>query len=76
MSGNDVLALLGAPSFRRQEPPAQIWQFYGGACVLDLFLYAQADALEVAHAELRSREPGLPPAADCMRQVLGERHRS
>jgi hypothetical protein len=75
MTGSDVLGLMGAPSYRRTEPPAQVWQFYGGACVLDLFLYQQSDDLAVAHAELRSRNAGQNPNADCMRQVLADRHK-
>ena len=75
MTGSDVLGLMGAPSYRRTEPPAQVWQFYGGACVLDLFLYQQSDDLAVAHAELRSRNAGQNPNSDCMRQVLADRHK-
>ena len=33
-------AMLGKPTLRRNEPPAEVWQYVAGRCVLHLFLYA------------------------------------
>ena len=70
MSGGDVTALLGKPSFQRKDADAEIWQYYGpaSACVLDLFLYPDQAATKVAHAELRSRSSGS--AGICLKQIL------
>lgn len=35
-----VLAALGKPELQRRERPAEIWQYRGRGCVLDVFLYA------------------------------------
>ena len=31
--------LLGAPSFRRRDKPAELWQYRTQECVIDFFLY-------------------------------------
>lgn len=79
--GKDVLAALGDPNFRRRESPAEVWQYYGPGCILDLFLYDDAPAAsvgvvtdgKVAHAELRGR-PGEPIEAACLSRLIDQRH--
>ncbi len=81
LEGKDVLAALGDPNFRRRESPAEVWQYYGPGCILDLFLYddvpgASAGTVpdgKVAHAELRGR-PGEPIEAACLSRLIGQRH--
>ncbi len=34
--------LLGAPAFTRRDDPAQLWQYRGDRCTLDIFLYRPA----------------------------------
>lgn len=52
-----VLAALGQPELQRRELPAEVWQYHGRGCVLDVFLYASAEAggglKQVAHLEAR-----------------------
>ncbi len=36
-----LAALLGDPELRRQEPPAEVWQYRNAACVLDIFFYPE-----------------------------------
>ncbi len=50
-----VSALLGKPRFRRQDSPADLWQYGNGKCVLDLFLYKIRDGsvYKVTHVEVR-----------------------
>ncbi len=66
----DVVAKLGDPSFRRREAPAEIWQYFGPGCVLDLFLYEDKGAQRVTHAELRSRNLNAGAQAACLSQLL------
>jgi hypothetical protein len=62
LSKNEVLARLGQPNFTRHDPPAEIWQYRGASCVLDLFLYPENGGdLRVAHAV--SRDPHSAQAA-------------
>jgi hypothetical protein len=39
LKGNEVTALLGAPSFTRRENGAEVWQYIKADCALDIFLY-------------------------------------
>jgi hypothetical protein len=55
LTAAELLRLLGEPDFRRQEPPAEVWQYRGADCVLDLFLYKSADGYRVAYADTRNR---------------------
>lgn len=89
LEGKDVIAALGDPSFRRRETPAEVWQYYGPGCILDLFLYDDGaspgasatgkpiDGVvldgKVAHAELRGRE-GQPAEPACLSRLIGQRH--
>ncbi|HXP97953.1 MAG TPA: hypothetical protein VN809_14655 [Telmatospirillum sp.] len=70
LTAGDLTAKLGDPSYRRRENPAEIWQYFGPGCVLDLFLYEDKGAQRVTHAELRSRN--LTPAAQaaCLSRLL------
>jgi hypothetical protein len=61
---------LGEPNYRRRETPAEVWQYFGPSCVLDLFFYEDKGTQRVTHLELRSRN--LSPAAQtsCLTQLL------
>ncbi len=54
-----VLALLGEPSLRRRDPPAEYWRYSFPNCTLDLFLYADGPYAEprVVYYEFRSDVP-------------------
>jgi hypothetical protein len=69
-SAKDITAGLGEPSFRRREAPAEVWQYYGQGCVLDLFLYDETDGQRVKHAELRTRDFNADPAPECLPLLL------
>jgi hypothetical protein len=70
LAARDVTAALGDPNFRRHESPAEVWQYYGQGCVLDLFLYDDSGAQRVSYVELRSRAPGQNVDSRCLRQLL------
>lgn len=63
--------LLGRPDFLRRERPAEIWQYYGSTCVLDLFLYGEGEAKSVAHVELRGRGPARGTDSACLAELFG-----
>ena len=47
------MALLGAPSLLRRDPPAELWLYEGNACTAHLFLYQSGpgDDYRVRHLE-------------------------
>ena len=65
LSAEQVEALLGAPDFRRAEPPAELWQYRGVDCVLDIFLYDGADGFHVVRSETRERKLVQAATGEC-----------
>lgn len=65
-----VRALLGAPDLTRREPPAEVWQYGAGSCVVDVVFYppdgTEADVAGLRVALLESRDmdgAALAPSA-------------
>jgi hypothetical protein len=60
----DIVAILGQPDLRRDEPPAQLWQYRATDCILNLFFYREKDGYRLAHAETwqRNLAGGTVPA--------------
>jgi hypothetical protein len=54
----EITKILGAPSFKRIDDPAALWQYRGTGCILDLFLYADGPSYRVTHLEVRGRQEG------------------
>ncbi len=61
MNRGDLSGLLGKPSLRRSEPPAEVWLYSAAQCVLHVFLYNDAaqgrylvSHVEVAHRQQRA----------------------
>ncbi len=54
----DIVAMLGQPDLRRDEPPAQLWQYRAADCVLNLFFYREGTGYRLAHAETWQRSLG------------------
>jgi hypothetical protein len=71
MMAGEVMAKLGDPSYRRREAPAEVWQYFGPGCVLDVFLYEDKGTQRVTHVELRSRNLNPGAQAACLSQLLG-----
>lgn len=71
-----VIAALGEPAQIRRDGPAEVWQYRGADCVLDLFLYETDGSRRVDYVELRN--PGLSIderracLADLIRKALSE----
>jgi len=74
LSSTEVTQLIGNPDFRRDEPPAQLWQYRLGGCVLDLFLYPEDGVHRVAYAGWHGRDTATAPAQSCMEQLQHDRH--
>jgi len=53
-----VIGALGEPRRVRREASAQVWQYDGGSCVLDLFLYPEGTINRVVHLEARDSSNG------------------
>ena len=66
----EVAELLGRPDFTRSDGPAEVWQYRGERCVLDVFLYKNDLGRLVEHAELRRRGAGVISDRDCVADVL------
>lgn len=54
LSPLQVRAVLGTPVFMRRDAPAEIWQYRGRGCTLDVFLYDDKAGQSVAHYAVRS----------------------
>jgi hypothetical protein len=52
-SDAEVSSLLGKPVFTRTDGPAQVWQYTGASCALDVFMYQSSGAYKVEYSELR-----------------------
>ena len=55
LTRTELLDLLGKPDFLRRDAPAEIWQYRGKECILDVFLYDSGDHYRVLHFEVRER---------------------
>ena len=61
-------AAFGAPGFTRRDAPAEIWQYRGRDCTLDLFLYDGSAGQTVAHYAVRSDQ--ALPAKACLAELM------
>ena len=69
LSVQQVQALLGAPAFKRRDAPAEIWQYRGRRCTLDLFIYQDGGSRQrVEHYTVRS--PAPVAEKDCFGELL------
>lgn len=72
-----LMRLLGAPGFRRDDPPAQRWQYRTSACLFDVFLFqdtTRANAYAVTHIEARGLDVNRVSSRDCLLSVLKNRN--
>ncbi len=63
-------AALGNPGFTRRDAPAEIWQYRGRNCTLDLFLYDVSGGGQTV-AQYAVRSPTDMPAKDCFDELVG-----
>lgn len=77
MYGDYVATRLGAPQFRRRDGQAEIWQYRGSACTLDVFLYTDDGNLKVRYVEARGWDTNTASnskqANDCASALIDSR---
>ncbi len=66
--GDALADLLGEPGFRREDADAQVWQYHGLDCLLDVYLYRDGEDTPhyVTYYEFRGDGGGRP----CFRALL------
>ncbi|CAA7614092.1 conserved exported hypothetical protein [Candidatus Terasakiella magnetica] len=74
LSAVQVERALGDPSFRRRDPPAEIWQYRVKACTLDLFLYDENSSRKVSHVAVRTPGGNTITAQDCLDEIIARRN--
>jgi hypothetical protein len=72
LTDNQVHALLGTPSFKRSDDPAEFWQYSNDKCTLDLFLYKNLDTAirKVVHYETRTQSGHVLTKNECFEIVI------
>lgn len=73
LSPNEVAAMMGQPELRREETPAQVWQYRTGTCVFDVYFYDQGGRQQVTYYEARHRQQGTVSAPSCLGQIVAGR---
>ena len=71
----ELLGLLGKPDFLRRDAPAEIWQYRGKKCILDVFLYDSGEYYRVLHFEVRDRTAESVSTGRCFTALLEARTR-
>lgn len=72
LNRNDLASLLGSPTLRRADPPAEVWQYRDSACVLHVFLYQDpvSGGYAVTYVDTVQRGSRLLSNDDCFGQIL------
>ena len=70
MEKNAIARLLGEPGFIRRDDPAEIWQYRGERCILDIFMYKDGNSFTAAHVTLRSRTVERPADEECYANIF------
>lgn len=74
MTRDDLNGLLGQPDLVRRESPAEIWQYRGKDCVLDVFLYNEDNKpdspFKVVYSEARDLDAQNSDQRRCLNELL------
>lgn len=57
MIPHQLTTLFGPPTLIRRDYPAEVWQYAGKGCVLDLYLYDEGGTRTVAFYQVRKQAP-------------------
>ncbi|HUO98826.1 MAG TPA: hypothetical protein VMU01_09165 [Rhizomicrobium sp.] len=71
LSGPQLQALFGKPSFTRKEAGAEMWRYDKGSCRTFFFLYPGTAANEVRHVETVPRGRDMAADANCLALLRG-----
>ena len=72
LNRNDLASLLGSPTLRRADPPAEVWQYRDNVCVLHVFLYQDpiSGGYAVTYVDTVQRGSRLLSNDDCFGVIL------
>lgn len=71
-----IAAALGDPALIRRDGPAEVWQFKGQNCILDVYMYVQnSGAFLVQHVELRGSGLSESTRRNCLAEMLRDQVR-
>lgn len=72
LNRNDLASLLGSPTLRRADPPAEVWQYRDNSCVLHVFLYQDpiSGGYAVTYVDTVQRGSRLLSNDDCFGEIL------
>ena len=72
LNRNDLASLLGSPTLRRADTPAEVWQYRDNACVLHVFLYQDpvSGGYAVTYVDTVQRGARLLSNDDCFGVIL------
>ena len=76
MTPDELTRLLGEPRFKRRDDPAEIWQYKGERCFLDIFLYRDKGRTEVSYVDVRGTTVVKVPGEECVLDVLTTKARA
>ena len=74
LSSAEVSERVGRPHFVRRDGPAEVWQYRGEGCFLDLFLYKRGSGFHVKYVDLRSQQLGGDRLRDCLADIIRKRN--
>lgn len=74
MSTRQLSQAVGHPHMVRRDGPAEVWQYRGEGCVLDLFLYDQEGGLQVKYVDLRSQSLADDSLRACLADIIRKRN--
>lgn len=57
LTGVEVGYLFGAPTMKRQDADARVWQYKSGACVVDFYFYGAGES-PVSYVDIRMKDGG------------------
>jgi len=70
LDATEVALRLGPPALKWREPPAEVWQYPGPACVLHVFLYGEPGAATVRHVAARPLRAAGPAPEGCYAALI------
>jgi hypothetical protein len=76
LDGPSLETLLGKPGLVRRDYPAEVWQYRNPSCVLDVYLYPDAERLTVTHAEARAPKIAGDPLRPCIARLAELKHKT
>ena len=54
----------------RRDGPAEVWQYRGQGCTMDVFLYKKGESLDVRHVDLRGPAPSEAERRHCLAELI------